>query len=1098
MGDPPATASFERPKEAAQVDSQPILSDHLVQFYENEQQLSEAVAHFLAVGLKGNDHLLVIATADHHAALRQQLEALGFEVARFLEEGRITLLDAHETLARLLRDGQPDAGSFEAELGRFVARKTQSLPGSARLRVYGEMIDLLWKRDQHEAAIRLEELWSDLQQRHGFTLLYAYQASTHREKVEQALRASVRELRRKEQALRESQQQLELITDTLPTLVSYVDAERRYRFVSAAYERWFGHPKSEVIGKHLEQVLGPAAYAAVKPHLERTYAGETVSYEAQLPYRDGGSRWVEAMYIPQRASSGQVAGYIGLVADVTERKKLEEFRTVAVERAGRLLKITSAIADAVSDSQVFEAVVDHVASALEASSVGLWLVDERRTSATLVRSVGYADAARSALASLSLEGGTATPVLDSIQSRQPVWIASQAELLERYPHLRGVATPGRAYRVACLPIVVQGELLGALGVTFEAGHGARHDEREFLLLIAGYASQALQRLRLLEQERRSRAAADAAAVRMGILSHASRAFVETSLDLEARLNGIASTFGTLISSSVGISLVGPDGRLDTSATYHPDPEAQALLEALSRAHRLGMGDSISGATIAAGKSTWLPAITQADLMARAAPPYRAFLARFPISAIVCVPLRAGGRIIGVVLTARVRKGETYTREDLELIEQLAERSAAAIDNSRLYEEALQARTRSDQLSRFAQSVMNAANVEQVLDAALDAIEAALGTRRAAVLTYGGEEKMRFRRWRNLSDEYRAAVEGHSPWAADAVSLEPVLVADALADPSLAAYGPLFGREGIGALAFFPLVTGGRLIGKFMVYFERPHHLSQHELELIQAISNHLASVITRFEAVARLEETVRANELFAGVLAHDLRNPLGAMLNAAQLIELRRAGQGGDDRESKPLRRILSSGQRMRTMIEQLLDFTRARSGGGVEVDPQDTNLADLCAEAVSEFELSHPGAKVRCEVAGDQRGSWDADRLLQVFSNLLSNAGQHGAPDKGISLKLDGTAPDQLEVDIHNGGAIPSALMPRLFDPFRSTAHGRERARGLGLGLFIIREIVRAHGGTVEVSSSEEAGTTFSIRLPRHAARRSTKSAAPALREGS
>jgi signal transduction histidine kinase len=301
---------------------------------------------------------------------------------------------------------------------------------------------------------------------------------------------------------------------------------------------------------------------------------------------------------------------------------------------------------------------------------------------------------------------------------------------------------------------------------------------------------------------------------------------------------------------------------------------------------------------------------------------------------------------------------------------------------------------------------------------------------------------------------------------------------------MAPYLPLFQSEGIGALAFIPLVTRGVLLGKFMVYFGQAHDLSKHELETARAIANHLASVITRFNVVARLEETIHQNELFAGALAHDLRNPLNAIVNAAQLLLMEREGQDRkNDSEGKPLSRILSSGQRMATMVAQLLDFTLARTGGGIAVQRQETDLAALCAQVVDEFELAHPGWAIRCDFRGSQRGSWDPERMLQVFSNLVANAGQHGTLEDGITIKLDGTAEHEVKVDICNEGAIPESLLPQLFEPFRNTQHRRSLSRGLGLGLFIVREIVRAHGGSVDVASSEERGTTFSIRLPRHSA---------------
>jgi signal transduction histidine kinase len=115
----------------------------------------------------------------------------------------------------------------------------------------------------------------------------------------------------------------------------------------------------------------------------------------------------------------------------------------------------------------------------------------------------------------------------------------------------------------------------------------------------------------------------------------------------------------------------------------------------------------------------------------------------------------------------------------------------------------------------------------------------------------------------------------------------------------------------------------------------------------------------------------------------------------------------------------------------------------------------------------------------GDLSGTWDPDRLLQIFSNLVANAGQHGVGGV-IRIHLDGHHPEVVTVRIHNDGIIPEPLMPTLFDPFRGTQHQRYHSRGLGLGLFIVKEIVRAHGGTVDVTSAEAAGTTFTICLPR------------------
>jgi PAS domain S-box-containing protein len=890
----------------------------------------------------------------------------------------------------------------------------------------------------------------------------------------------ITERRRVEEALRRSERQLESVTDALPVLVSYVDTDRRYRVVSAAYERWFSRSRSEILGRRVEELIGGAAYETIRPYIERALAGQTATFEGEVDYQDAGRRFVAATYIPQFEPDDRVSGFVTLVLDITERKNFERFRAAAASRAERLVKITAAVADAVTTDEVLEAVVDHIASAVEASSAGLWLVDDARRTVKLARSVGYKDSAGPTFDGLTLDLTPSIPVLDSIRRGEPMWIPSQEALLQQYPHLRASVTEGRSYRICCLPLISQGRTLGALGITIEEARETSDEERDFLLLVARYAGQAIERLRLLEAERRSRSEADATAARMGALSRASRTFGDADLDLARRLHDIVRELGDALDSCAAIALLEADGRLHTSAVHHPVPEAEAMLKILAVASPLQVGEGITGSVAKTGHSVLISTIDAGAVVAGAAPAYRAFLERHPVHAMICVPLLARGRVIGTVIATRTRVGQTYAREDLELLEELAARAAPAIENSQLHRENVAARSRAEQLYHFAKSVVSAEKVEEVFEAALDAIEGALGTDRGAILTYDDDKVMRFRAWRRLSDDYRRTVEGHSPWTPDAIAPQPVLVPDVEADAALKSFVPLFQREGIGSLAFIPLVTRGRLIGKFMVYFGERHDFSSTDLELASSLANHLASVTARFAAISRLEETIRYNELFAGVLAHDLRNPLGAMTTAAHVLLMRQEARGEGD--ARPLRRILGSGERMTRMIDQLLDVTRARVGGGIQLEPREANLADLCNQAIGEIELAHPHLTIRREIVGDQNGTWDSDRLLQIVSNLVGNAGQHGQTEGGITVTLDGRNPDTVAMAIHNEGVIPESLLPGLFDPFRGTHLRRDSSRGLGLGLFIVNEICRAHQGTVAVESSQAEGTTFTVRLPRHA----------------
>jgi signal transduction histidine kinase len=183
--------------------------------------------------------------------------------------------------------------------------------------------------------------------------------------------------------------------------------------------------------------------------------------------------------------------------------------------------------------------------------------------------------------------------------------------------------------------------------------------------------------------------------------------------------------------------------------------------------------------------------------------------------------------------------------------------------------------------------------------------------------------------------------------------------------------------------------------------------------------------------------------------------------------------------------RIAVSADRMRRMIADLLDFTRARLGSGIPLNHQLVDLRKLCGKVVDELTLLYPDREVRCEGGYERQGvatcECDADRMSQVFHNLLGNALAYGAADRPVMVRLDCKNADHIRVDVVNHGKpIPSEALPLLFEPFkRATQEHNLQAAGLGLGLYIVRKIVEAHGGRVEVESTAEQ-TRFGVTLPR------------------
>jgi PAS domain S-box-containing protein len=233
----------------------------------------------------------------------------------------------------------------------------------------------------------------------------------------------------------------------------------------------------------------------------------------------------------------------------------------------------------------------------------------------------------------------------------------------------------------------------------------------------------------------------------------------------------------------------------------------------------------------------------------------------------------------------------------------------------------------------------------------------------------------------------------------------------------------------------------------------------------------IARDITAVRAAERERQRIR--DLYLGILGHDLRNPLNTIVASLYTLE---KTVSPELRHVFP--RLSRSAERMARMIDQLLDFTRARLGEGIALERRPANLRDVCAAVVEELEPQYPG-RIRFRADRDLESDWDADRIAQALSNLVVNALDYGSPDHPVEVVVNrenGSA--RIEV-ANQGSPIPEELRPAIFEPFRRGTGDEQRSRrGLGLGLFITREIVRAHRGTIELLS--EAGrTTFVLRLP-------------------
>jgi len=246
---------------------------------------------------------------------------------------------------------------------------------------------------------------------------------------------------------------------------------------------------------------------------------------------------------------------------------------------------------------------------------------------------------------------------------------------------------------------------------------------------------------------------------------------------------------------------------------------------------------------------------------------------------------------------------------------------------------------------------------------------------------------------------------------------------------------------------------------------------QEMIRFNEAIDQVLAESVRHYAS-----RTERIRDLFAGVLAHDLRSPLGAILNAGDVLL---QDEGLSATSARAVAFVQRGGMRMKRMIDDLLIFTRSRLGDAMPVSFTPQDMGRVCTDAVDEVRASYPDARIELRMSGDVRGRWDGSRLSQLLVNLLTNGVRYGTGS--VTVEAGGDDSHVTLVVSNEGNPIPEHALPTLFDPLTRAGPPDRRgtAAGMGLGLYICRCIASAHQGTIGVTSSE-SGTRFTVSLPR------------------
>jgi signal transduction histidine kinase/ActR/RegA family two-component response regulator len=696
-----------------------------------------------------------------------------------------------------------------------------------------------------------------------------------------------------------------------------------------------------------------------------------------------------------------------------------------------LLALTSRLSEPLPADEVARVVVDQAQAAVGALTSIMWIVDDPPTHATLVRSVGHAPEVLNTYKRIPLEPWL--PMGDAMLRREPLFFESRAEFRDRYGVAEKLATGREPYRelsYACLPLVVHGRAIGGVSLVFPQTRAFDDDERMFLTVLAHHAAQALERASLFEREKKAHQ-------RMASLEQ-----LASALSSAATVEAVAMLATQVGTESLGLAAAGlwatdDQGDLCLLGEYGMTDENRTTFR------RIPMDSTLPAVRVARERRPlWCE--NERDLESEHPSIATALLRGGAFHAYGALPLVRRDRVLGVLAFSAGRP-RRFLPGERAFLSSVAEHCADAIARARLYDDARRT-------ERLLQSVLARLPIGVLVSRPPDSTlvlsnEALARIWRTDSFPVRGEERCRM---------LKVMHPDGRPMRADS----PVMRAlrGEVVEGTEARIERQDGTPGWINVSATPLFRDDGTVEVAVATF---------------------VDVTAEKAARAAAEEAGRAKDEFLAMLGHELRNPLTPIVTALDLMRLR--GAGVLEHERAVIERQV---RHLMRLVDDLLDVSRV-ARGGLRLELAPVELWDIVADAI---EAAGPLVEERNQklTVSVPRTALvidaDRDRLAQVVTNLLNNAAKYSPPggEITVSARVDG---DHVGLEVADDGAgIPPDVLPRVFDAFTQGRQGIDRKQGgLGLGLAIARQLIVAHGGTIEARSAQAGrGTIMLVRVPR------------------
>jgi K+-sensing histidine kinase KdpD len=760
----------------------------------------------------------------------------------------------------------------------------------------------------------------------------------------------------------------------------------------------------------------------------------------------------------------------------------------AADQAQRLQRVSAALSSALTPRQVASMIIREGLSALDADAGAIFVLSDDRQQFVALDFLGYPF--ELAPEHITAPAGRPGPLRDALETRELVIVATPEEMLARWPNLRGAQAATGDATTAAVPLLADGRVVGVFYVAFRRVRVFSAEDRAFLTTLAQQCTQALERARLYDAEQAARAVAERAAARALQLQQVTAALSQAltpaqvaEVIIRQGLEAVGAYAGVLILCPPGsdhfavLASIGYPAGVMNQWGQVPLDAPMPLAE-----------------TARSGEAIWI-----------ASP--KAYAQRYPAlapaptetSALAALPLNVRGRVIGA-LGLSFRETQPFPPEDRAYMLTLAHQCALALERARLFNEAQVARARAeraaDRTERLQQ--VTAALSEALTPAQVGAVVVhqalhAMGAQRGYVsLLAPDRSRLELLHQTGYSLEHIAQtwpmeMDRPLPMADVVRSAEPMFMETIEEAPSAYRGEGSWARLSSSA-ALLPLLIEGHAIGGMSLGFQSGRSFSAEDQAFLLALARQCAQALERARlyeeeraARAEAETALGVRDTFFSVAAHELKTPLTSLLGQAQLFQRRARRECTlGERDQRSLEVVIDQALRLNKMVSALLDISRLDQGQ-LSIEPQPLDLAALIRRVVDEILPTLDRHTIATDLperplvlAGDPL------RLEQVLQNLIGNAVKYMPLGGAVTVRAGRRGGRAWVAVADEGIGIPPDALPHLFTRFYRAANSYPmHISGMGIGLYVVREIVTLHGGEVAAESVEGRGSTFTVVLP-------------------